>query len=83
MTARIDLAGYLDSLTRSRDEAHKRAVTAKVDGDSEGRRSALVEWGAYALAISSLHTWTGGQFGTPYQEQPSPYAADSREGVAR
>jgi hypothetical protein len=71
----IDLAGYVANLTQWRDRAHRDALTAKADGDLGARRAALAEYGAYALAISSLHTYTTGQFGTEYAAQPSPYGS--------
>lgn len=85
----------LKDLRQDRTTADRRpdSVFAEISRDNAAataREVALAEWAANALALSALYLSTNGDYGQPYQDQPSPYrrraterpeSADSREGV--
>lgn len=66
---RAAIADFVTITEKVRDGA---AVASLVSTDEIEAANLRGRWSSYALTLAALHECTGGEFGTPYEEQPSP-----------
>lgn len=80
---RRSLTNYVKRVEEMRDDAYADAQS----GDEYIQRAGKHMWSGYALALDALYHTTGGEYGTPYHKQQSPYrcatVSGSREGADR
>jgi len=68
-----DLTGFAAEIQQLRDTAFEETVATHAAGDWRARGVSGTEWFAYARTLSVLYRCTDGRYGTPIDEQRSPY----------
>ena len=69
------LTEFVEEITRLRDTAFAETVAFHKVSDWRARGVSGTQWFDYARTLSVLHRTTSGEYGTPIDEQPSPYEA--------
>lgn len=69
---------FVQEITALRDTAFDNVVAAHERGDIDARAVAGTDWMAHSRTLSVLYRCTAGVYGTPIEEQPSPYQVINR-----